>query len=118
MLDAQNNAEKESSVLQRDAPASLPLRSSSWRGEAGIRKWIRRGLIVGLLWVAAYYGVPSLMPIPAGLTRPPTPSVEITDMSGSPLRKLLQSGRRIDPPLRFSDLPRSLTDATISAEDQ
>jgi penicillin-binding protein 1C len=79
---------------------------------------VRFAVMIALAWIALYYLVPWLVPIPGGLSKPPRPGIELTDRAGRPLRKLLVGGQRVDQPLGFADLPPSLVNAVISAEDQ
>ncbi len=90
--------------------APAPRRSSG-------RRWLRRAAWVAALWAVVYHGLPRLLTIPEPLTRPPDPGVDITDARGTPLRRVQANGRRVET-LDYAQIPRSLVDATISAEDQ
>ena len=71
-----------------------------------------------MVWALFYHGFPRLLSVPEALTRPPEPGVEITDIGGVPMRKLPSDDDQRFEPLTFAQVPSSLVDATISAEDQ
>ena len=80
----------------------------------------RLGLLAGAVWLLGFYGVPAFFPLPEGLSDPVafSPGVTYTDREGRPLRRLLAQGDlRIDEPASLDEIPRSLVDATLAAED-
>ena len=59
-----------------------------------------------------------LVPLPAGLERPPAPSILLTDTRGEVLRELPVDGHYARPPLSLDQIPIALRQATIAAEDK
>ena len=80
-----------------------------------------------LLWCAAtalvaYLTVLDLVPrfcdLPHQLTHAPPPGLQLTDRDGAPLRHFLSGDDlRRDPPASLDEIPQSLIDATLAAED-
>src|SRR5436309_1345071 len=64
-------------------------------------------------WLALQF-----VPIPLALSRAPEPSVEFTDRNGAPLRKLLVDNTRFADVVPLDQVPQSLIDATVCAEDK
>jgi penicillin-binding protein 1C len=96
--------------LVPDRPQS---RRRSWRWG-----WL---LLAPVIWLIGYFLAPLFVPLPVGLTDPAAfaPGVAFTDREGRPLRRLLADGElRIDRPVELDEIPRSLIDATLAAEDR
>jgi penicillin-binding protein 1C len=73
--------------------------------------------LVGLC-LGIYYGLPWLMPLPPSLLAPPMQGQEITDRNGKVLRKLLADGQRTNGIVSLAEIPLSLRQATLAAEDK
>lgn len=67
----------------------------------------------GLAWLALH-----LVPLPQALREPIPPSLDLTDRHGHTLREVLADQRRHSRGIALADVPRSLIDATIAAEDK
>ncbi len=65
----------------------------------------------------ALYIVPLFFPLPEGLVGPQQSGLEFTDRHGKPLRRLLSDDAKVDRPATIAEIPRSLVDATLAAED-
>lgn len=90
-----------------------PRLSKQWR-----RRLIRAGLGGALCWALVYFAVPLCLPFPDGLEKPPAPGLEITDLHGKPLRKLLSDGARVEAVPEFAKISTDLVNATLAAEDK
>lgn len=89
------------------------------------RPWMRRflkriGLCLGaaiLLMTGGWFCL-RFVPLPGALFAPPVASVEFFDRTGLPLREQLADEKRFSRPFVFDDIPPSLIDATLAAEDK
>ena len=71
-----------------------------------------------LVYVILIHVVPLFFPLPPELDRAPEKGVVFQDRNGVPMRRLLTGdGLRVDPFVAFEELPRSLIEATVAAED-
>ncbi len=71
-----------------------------------------------ILYSLTIHLIPSFLTLPENLTTAQTPGVEITDRDGKPLRHFLaDNDLRLDRPATLAEIPRSLIDATLAAED-
>lgn len=83
----------------------------------------RIGRLLGLgcaAWLTGMFVVPAFFPLPEGLTHPGAfePGVTYVDREGRPLRRFLaEADLRIDEPAALDEIPQSLIDATLAAED-
>ncbi|MCB1063698.1 MAG: penicillin-binding protein 1C [Verrucomicrobiae bacterium] len=71
-------------------------------------------------WLVGMFVVPAFFSLPEGLTDPDAfaPGVTYTDREGVPLRRLLaDEDLRIDAPASLNEIPASLINATLAAED-
>ena len=68
--------------------------------------------------MVAAWGALHLVPLPAGLERPPAQSILLTDARGEILRELPVDGHYARPPLPLDQIPVALRQATIAAEDK
>ncbi|MES2709127.1 MAG: penicillin-binding protein 1C [Verrucomicrobiota bacterium] len=57
------------------------------------------------------------MPWPEALSRPVPAGTRITDIHGTPLRRLLAGGMRAEAPPALAEIPQALIQATLAAED-
>jgi penicillin-binding protein 1C len=81
-------------------------------------KWLRRlGLGLVLLGAAAWVSI-RLAPIPSALLAPSLPSPTFTDCNGVPLRELLVDHSRFVRHIPLRDIPQTLVNAAIAAEDK
>ena len=69
-----------------------------------------------LLAVVGWVGI-KLIPIPDALTRPPAPSVELTDRNGATLREA-RTEDRFAQPVSLDEVPPHLVHAMLAAEDK
>lgn len=83
-----------------------------------LRRWLRRIVLLLLLWAVAWFGLPWCFPWPEKLNTAPVPAASFTDRAGAPLRRLLAKDKRAGEPLTLSEIPKSLVLATLAAEDQ
>ncbi|MCB1088670.1 MAG: transglycosylase domain-containing protein, partial [Verrucomicrobiae bacterium] len=84
------------------------------------KRWLRLCGWAGAAWLLGYFVVPAFFPMPEGLARQDAfaPGTTYTDREGLPLRRLLADGDlRIDEPAALEEIPQSLVDATLAAED-
>ena len=84
------------------------------------RRWALGLCLSGIgAWCILWYLVPLAVSLPVSLAQPPVPGTEIVDREGRPLRKTLNAdGFRSGQSFRLSEVPTSLIDATLAAEDQ
>ena len=87
------------------------------------RRYFRRLLLYTAATAATAYLVvihivPRFLNLPYQLTHDPPPGLQITDRNGDPLRHFLSGDDlRRDPPADLGEIPHSLIDATLAAED-
>jgi penicillin-binding protein 1C len=74
-------------------------------------------LVSGLLLAAAWLALP-LVPLPKGLSTGQVPGVEIVDRTGQLLRAVRPDGSPFRRPVPFGEIPQSLVQATLAAEDR
>lgn len=86
---------------------------TGWRA-VSLAILVPAGLVVGGWWVA-----PRMVAVPASLLERQRASPTFLSGDGRPLRQLLApDGQRVAQPLALDQIPRSLIDATIAAEDR
>lgn len=86
---------------------------TAWRARSLVIL-IATGLVAGGWWVA-----PRMVAVPAPLLEGQQVSPTFLSHDGRPLRQVLASdGQRVAQPLTLDQIPRSLIDATIAAEDR
>ena len=95
--------------LNEDRPLRSPFRK---------RRALLSAVLAAFILMIAAWGALHLVPLPAGLDRPPVASVLLTDVHGEILRELPVDGHYTRPPLSFDQIPLSLRQATIAAEDR
>ena len=83
-----------------------------------LARWVLRVFLACILLTFAAWGALHLVPLPAGLEHPPSPSILLTDSRGEILRELPIEGHYARPPLSFDQIPVALRQATIAAEDK
>lgn len=86
--------------------------SPKFRRAAGL------ALIPILLASLAWWVVPWFMPLPKNLLQSPSGSGLILDRHGIPLARLTLPDSTRSLPVGFSDLPRTIIDCTLAAEDK
>ncbi|MCP5540565.1 MAG: penicillin-binding protein 1C [Akkermansiaceae bacterium] len=83
-----------------------------------MRRHAKRLLLLGLLaWAALYFAVPLLFPLPEPLVDGVEPGQRFTDRNGEPIRRLLADDLKVDRPATLDEIPQTLVDATLAAED-
>ena len=86
------------------------------------RLWKKAGVALGsgiLIIGIFYYLVPLFFPLPEGIDEPPDKGLVFADRNGEPIRRFLtDDGLKVDPFVRYDELPAHLVEATIAAEDQ
>lgn len=83
------------------------------------RRWRLLLCLPPLAAALAWWGLPWCVALPAGLARPPTPSIRYLDRAGGPLRQLLTAdGLRLGGPVALAEVPAPLVHATLAAEDR
>lgn len=82
------------------------------------KRLLRLGLVFLVLFCLAYFALPWLFPFPEALNSPPPAGAEITDRHGHPMRRLLANGQRSLTSVSISEIPPSLVNATLAAEDK
>ena len=75
-------------------------------------------LCVGTVMLAAVHAALRLVPLPAGLDRPPAPSLLLTDREGRTLREQPVDGHYARPAVPIAQIPTTLRQATVAAEDR
>jgi len=105
---------RESKRFRRAAQraASYPGKESGWRNPFGIA-----ALACGLLLASAWLALP-LVPLPPALFTGQVPGVEFLDRSGQTLRVVRPSGSPFRRPVAYGEIPQSLIQATLAAEDR
>lgn len=79
--------------------------------------WLSAMLVIGA--VAVWWWLPWWVSLPDSLERPRPVSMRFVAEDGTPLRLMLDSeGQWSGPELSFDEIPRSLIDATLAAEDR
>ncbi len=82
------------------------------------RRWGQRLAGLGLIWLVIYYGLPWCLPWPQALNSPPEVGTEVLDRTGRSLRRLLADGKRLSEWAKLEEIPLSLREATLAAEDK
>ncbi len=71
-----------------------------------------------ILYLVTLHLIPTFLTLPENLTHTQIPGIEITDRDGRPLRHFLaDNDLRLDRPAVLDEIPRTLIDATLAAED-
>jgi penicillin-binding protein 1C len=99
----------------------VPLRSSGPLRLKLFRAALRAGLFFGLacaILVAALWLSLPLVPLPSALFKPQTAELEFVDRNGLPLRAMRPDGSPFVRPVPYAEIPQSLTQATLAAEDR
>lgn len=80
---------------------------------------VKVGVLVVLLSLASWYGLPLLAPLPSGLLTGSKPGRIYRAADGTRLRQMLNDdGLRVMSPVGFDELPDDLIHATLAAEDK
>jgi penicillin-binding protein 1C len=74
-------------------------------------------VVVVFLSIAGWLALP-LVPLPEALFALPPPTVELVDRTGRPLRLVRPNEEPFSRAVPLADIPRSLIDATLAAEDK
>ena len=82
------------------------------------RRWRWAGAAFLSLGLVAYFALPWAVSWPGALSRPVPSGVRLTDRQGIPLRRLLSEGRRAGGTVPLGEIPQTLIEATLAAEDQ
>jgi penicillin-binding protein 1C len=102
----------------RNSIRMLRMRTGWGRGVSWFCRFLRRFAMCVLIAGFAAWLALHLVPIPSALLHVPEQSVEFTDRNGAPLRNLLVDDRHFAAVAPLDQIPQSLIDATICAEDK
>jgi penicillin-binding protein 1C len=73
--------------------------------------------VIALLWLVFHVAL-RFVPLPAALFLPPQASLELLDRNGKSLRELRSNSGSFSRRVSYEQLPQSLIDATLAAEDK
>ena len=84
-----------------------------------LRRWLLRLLIPAVLLAAGWWGLPWCVELPSALAAPAEASPLYLARDGTPLRHLLnEDGTRRAAPITFDEIPASVRQALLAAEDK
>ena len=101
------------------SPVDEPISNRKSRFANRLRRFLRYCLAAAFVsYVTLIHIVPRFISLPYHLTHAPPPGLQFTDRDGAPLRHFLSDDElRRDPPAKLEEIPQSLIDATLAAED-
>ncbi|MGC4014399.1 MAG: penicillin-binding protein 1C [Luteolibacter sp.] len=82
------------------------------------RKRVAIPLALAALWAFGWFGLPFLVPLPAGLGTEPEASPVLLDRHGEPIRRLTLEDFTRSEPVTLGELPPDFIACTLAAEDK